>query len=730
MKNVLLIAAALTAAPLLAVADSEDPGYTIEDLTRREGLTGYLPENLRWHPEGKYLAYLDRSEKTHEAALYLADPAAGTTRLLLDAKTLAGAAKSKSDIKDEQEKEWAIRYSVSSYRWAPKSDGITFVSDDQLHYYDLAGGALEQITHAPGAKRDLRFSPDEQWIAFVQDDTVRYVSRDGGDVHEVEAPKADHLFGWPTWVYAEEFGVREAYKWSEDSRYIAFMAFDETPVVEYPLANYLDLPATVDMQNYPKAGAANPIVTLGIHDRKTSKTVYADVAGTPDTYIARIGWMKQSGEAYALLLNREQDEMQLVSIDPRTGKSRELVEIEDDAWVDVTDDLHFLDDGRFVFGHQEDGWHHLYLYDADGDVVRKLTPGEFNVSLHAIDERNGWVYFSRLTQGFRNLQLYRVKLAGGEAEAVTTEPGYHGITMDDTGRWFVDRHSDLATPTGMRVNNANGKQVLVLAEPADLSKYSLQAPEIFTVKSADGRTDLLARRIVPPGFDPKKKYPVIMYHYGGPTSLAVNNSWGGTAYLWENLLAHEGYVLVRVDNRAAAAFSHTQQALINHRLGKIELEDQLAAVEWLKKQPWVDGERIGLYGHSYGGYMTIYALENAPGVWAAGIAGAPVTQWEDYDTIYTERYMSTPANNPEGYKASSTLTHVDGLADPLLIIHGTGDDNVHWQNTAHLIDALVEAGKQYELIIYPDKTHSLRGEKTKQHMYRAERDFWRRHLGL
>ncbi|HEX6930483.1 MAG TPA: DPP IV N-terminal domain-containing protein [Gammaproteobacteria bacterium] len=725
----LLFTAVLATVPLAAPA-AEGPGYTIEDIVRRGGLTGYMPENLRWHPEGKYLAYLQRDNETHEASLYLADPVAGTTRLLLDAETLAGAAASKTDIKDEQAKEWALRYNVSSYRWSPQGGGITFISGDQLHYYDLASGELNELTETPGEKRALHLSPDEEWVAFVQDGTVRYVKADSGEgakIGEVEAPKADHLFGWPTWVYAEEFGMRSAYKWSHDSRYNAFMAFDETPVDEFPLVNYLDMPATVDMQNYPKAGADNPIVRLGIHDRETGRTIYSGIAGEPGVYIARIGWIEASGNAYALLLNREQTEMRLVSIDPETGDSDELLEIEDDAWIDVTNDYRFLEDGRFVFAHQEDGWHHLYLYDADGDLVRKLTPGEFNVTgLEAVDEKNGWVYFSRFTEGPRNVHLYRVKLAGGDAEAVTEKPGYHGIGMDDTGTWFVDSYSNLETPWGQWLKTADNESVLTLAAPADLSGYAIQVPELRVIKAADGKTDLVAQVIVPPDFDPEKKYPVIMKHYGGPSAVAVQNKWPG---FQDNLLAHEGYVIFEVGNRADGSFSHEQQSIINHNLGRIELEDQVAAADWLKRQPWVDDERIGLIGHSYGGYMTIYALENAPGVWAAGIAGAPVTQWQDYDTIYTERYMSTPEKNPEGYKASSTLTHVEGLADPLLLIHGTGDDNVHWQNTLHLIDALVEAGKPYELAIYPDKTHSLRGEKTKLHVWRTERDFWRRHLG-
>lgn len=732
MQRIRFAAGILLAALFLGKAiAAEGPGYTLEDLSKRPGLTGYQPSNLRWQPEGELLAYLLRDPETDKASLYLADPAKGTTEMLLDADTLAGAARDTSDIKNEQAREWAARYNVSTYRWSPQGDGITFISDSQMYFYDLESEKLARVTQAAGDKQDMRMSPDQQWIAFVQDNTLRYVRRDGGPVGEVATPKEHFLTGWPTWVYAEELDVREAYEWSPDSRKLAFMEFNEEPVEEFPLVNYIDMPAKLTLMKYPKAGAKNPVVRMGLHDVASGKTVYASVAGTPDTYLARIGWLPDGSKAYAIVVNREQDEMRLYYVDPDSGESQEILEIEDDAWVDVTNDFHFLEDGRFVFGHQEDGWHHLYLYDRDGDEIEELTDGDYTVyKLHAVDEENGWVYFSRYTDGPRNIKLFRVSLDGGTPQPITPEPGVHGIEMDDAGRYFVDKYSTSTAPTGQWLKTIGGETVMTLAEPADLSAFDLQPPEFRTLMAADGETELLAQMIFPPDFDPSKKYPVIMSHYGGPgVGPLVKDSWGGTKYFMNNLLAHDGYILFKVDNRAAGNFAHEQQAVINHRLGKIELEDQLAAVQWLKSQPWTDADNIGLVGHSYGGYMTIYALEKAPGVWKAGIAGAPVTQWQDYDTIYTERYMSTPQKNPEGYKQSSTLTHADGLADPLLLIHGTGDDNVHWQNTAHLIDALVKANKHYELLVYPNKTHSLRGEETKLHLYTQEREFWRRHLG-
>ncbi|MDE2273764.1 MAG: DPP IV N-terminal domain-containing protein, partial [Gammaproteobacteria bacterium] len=529
--------------------------------------------------------------------------------------------------------------------------------------------------------------------------------------------QAEVLNGELNWVYTEELDLRSAYTWSPDSRYIAFLQSDERPVHSFPLINYVDQQPSVYEQKYPDAGMPNPIVRLGVRDVQTGKTVWMAMAGTPDTYLARFGWLPQGDRVYGEVLNRDQTRLQLLTADPQSGQARVLVTQTDPDWIDVRDAPHFLKSGGFVWSSQQDGWRHLYLYGDDGRQARLLTPGDYNVlKLEGVNEQHGELYFSRYTHGPLNTELYRVSLRGGEPRAVTTEPGTHDINMAPDAHHYLDSFSNVLTPPSLTlVSLENSRRTLIQAS-AKLP-YRFQKPRFFTIMAADGRTPIYARLTLPPDFDAGKKYPVIMYQYGGPdVGPIVRDAWGGTNFLFDQLLAQQGFVLFATDNRAATYFSHRDQALVKLHLGKLALADQLAAVNWLKRQAWVDAVRIGIWGWSYGGYMTAYALTHAPGVWRAGIAVAPVTQWQDYDSIYTERYMSTPQANPEGYAESSDVAAAKNLADPLLLVAGTGDDNVHWQNTIQFIQALIEAGKPYQLLIYPNKTHGISGPAARTHL--------------
>ncbi|MGH8402621.1 MAG: DPP IV N-terminal domain-containing protein, partial [Gammaproteobacteria bacterium] len=550
-----------------------------------------------------------------------------------------------------------------------------------------------QITHESGVKRNPQLSPDEQWVSYVIDGDVHYVSVHGGPAHSVTPHQDGMLNGELNWVYTEELELRSAYTWSPDSRYIAFLQSDERPVRSFPLINYVEQQPSVYQQQYPTAGAPNPIVRLGVRDVQSGKTAWMAMAGTPDTYLARFGWLPKTGRVYGEVLNRAQTHLQLLSADPVSGQSQSLVTQTDPDWIDVRDAPHFLKSGGFIWSSQQDGWHHLYLYGDDGRMARKLTLGDYNVlKLAGVDEPLGELYFTRYTHGPLNTELYRVSLRGGEPRAVTTEPGTHDINMGPQARHYLDTYSNALTPPSLTLVSLDRQRRFVIQAAANLP-YQFQKPRFFTISAADGRTPIYARLTLPPDFDSAKKYPVIMYQYGGPdVAPVVRNIWGGTNFLFDRLLAQQGFILFATDNRAATYFSHRDQALVKDHLGKLALADQLAAVNWLKSQSWVDSSRIGIWGWSFGGYMTTYALTHAPGVWRAGIAVAPVTQWQDYDSIYTERYMSTPQANPAGYAESSAVAAAKNLADPLLLVAGTGDDNVHWQNTVQFIQALIDAG--------------------------------------
>jgi dipeptidyl-peptidase-4 len=710
------------------------PAYSIARIFAKPGLTGYHPEQIEWSPDGRHLTYLLRHGRQRRGAggratLYIVDVASGRRSVLLTSAQLGGAAAPPSSIKNQLERERITRYAVASYHWAPGSDAIFYLSHDQIYLYRLATHRTVQITHEPGAKRDPQLSPDERWVSYVSDGDLRYARVTGGPVHTVAEHDSAVRNGELDWVYREELGLRSAYAWSPDSRYIAFLRFDERPVRDFPIVDYLRSQPGVYQQKYPTAGAPNPIVRLGVRAVGSGRTRWMAMAGTPDAYLARFGWWPKGHRAFGEVLNRAQTRLQLLAANPASGVTRMLVTETDPDWIDMRGAPVFLARGRFIWGSLEDGWYHLYLYDRAGRELRALTPGDYNVlALDGVDPGRRELYFSRFTHGPLDTGLYRVSLRGGAPRAVTRRAGTHLIDMAPGARAYLDTYSNVMRPPSVElVNLANERRTRIQA--AAKLPYAFTKPRFLTIPAADGRTRIYARLTLPPGFDPHRRYPVIMYQYGGPdVPPIVRDVWGGTGFLFDQRLARRGFVLFATDNRAATYFSHRAQALVKFHLGKLALADQLAAVDWLKRQPWVDPGRIGIWGWSFGGYMTAYALTHAPGVWRAGIAVAPVTRWQDYDSIYTERYMGTPRQNPAGYAESSDVAAAGNLAGSLLLVAGTGDDNVHWQNTLQLIQALIEADKPYALLIYPNKTHGISGEAARTHLFESMERFWERSL--
>ncbi len=717
-------------APLWAgVAGGSASRYTIAQIFARPGLTGYHPGQVEWSPNGRYLTYLLRHGPGGRANLYLVNVARGATSLLLSSRQLAGAAAPAWTIKNQIKRDRITRYGVKSYRWSPKSDAILFLSHDQIYLYSLFSRKITQITHQAGSKRNPQLAPDGRWISYLTHGTLHYATVRGGPIHRVAAPRKDILNGELDWVYTEELGLRSAYSWSPDSRYIAFLQFDERPVHSFPIVNYLHEQPHIYEQKYPTAGTPNPIVRLGVLNVATGKTTWMAMAGTPDTYLARFGWLPKGDRVYGEVLNRAQTRLQLLTADPNTGLARTLVTQTDRDWVDVHGSPYYLEDGRFIWGTEQDGWYHLYLYAADGRLIRKLTPGHYNVlGLNGVAQKRGEVYFSRYTHGPLYTQLFRVSLHGGKPVAITKRPGTHYIDMGPNARAYVDTYSNVVTPPSVTLVNVRSARRTVI-QPAARLPYRFQKPRFLTIAAADKRTRLYARLTLPPHFDPHKRYPVIMYQYGGPdVPPSVRDVWRGAFFLISQRLARHGFVLFATDNSAATYFSHRAQVKVRFHLGKLALADQLAAAKWLKRQQWVNPRRIGIWGWSFGGYMTAYALTHAPGVWHAGIAVAPVTRWQDYDTIYTERYMGTPRQNPAGYAESSDVAAARNLAAPLLLVAGTGDDNVHWQNTLQFVQALIRDNKPYRLLIYPNKTHGISGPEARTDLFTAMERFWLREL--
>ncbi len=730
-RVILTIVLSAGAAPALAhgAKFTHATGYSIAQICARPGPSGYHPTQVQWSPDGRYLTYFLRHAPSGRANLYRLDVASGKAALLLSSHRLAGAAAPPWTIKNAIKRNRVTRYGVDSYHWSPESNALTFVSHGQIYLYDLATRAITQITHQPGDKRDPQLSPNQKWISYVADGVLYYSAVHGGTVHRVAARRSEVLDGELDWVYREELGLRSGYAWSPNSRRIAFLQFDERPVRTFPIVNYLHNRPRIYAQKYPTAGTANPIVRLGVLTVATGRVVWMAMAGTSDTYLARFGWLRDGTRVFGEVLNRAQTRLELLSADPRTGRVRRLARQTDPAWVGVGASPYFLRTGQFIWSGAQDGWTHLYLYTRNGRLIRRLTRGNYNVlALDGVNERKGVVYFSRYRHGPLDTELYRVSLYGGKAVPVTRRPGTHLIDMGPGGRAFLDTYSNVVTPPAFTlVNLRNGRRTLI--QRAARLPFRLQKPHFITIPSANGHTRLYARITLPPHFDPHKRYPVIMYQYGGPdVPPSVRDVWRGAFFLFSQRMAQRGFVMFATDNRAATYFSHRAQTRVKFRFGGLALQDQLAAVHWLKRHAWVNPRRIGIWGWSFGGYMTAFALTHAPAVWRAGIAVAPVTRWQDYDTIYTERYMGTPQQHPASYAASSVVAAAQHLERPLLIVAGTDDNNVHWQNTVQLVHALIHWNRPYRLLIFPNKTHGISGPTARTDLFTAMAHFWERHL--
>ncbi|HEY4589543.1 MAG TPA: DPP IV N-terminal domain-containing protein, partial [Thermoanaerobaculia bacterium] len=523
----------------------------------------------------------------------------------------------------------------------------------------------------------------------------------------------------------------EAYWWSPDGSRIAYYHFDERSVGLYPLVDSSPLYPKVDWQRYPKAGETNPKVKIGVVRITGGKTTWIDT-GDPESYLARLAWTPK-GDAVAIQrLNRAQTKLDLLRCQPATGSCSTLLTETWKTWINLGYDFRFLPDGRFLWGSERSNWRRLYLYGADGKLIRPLTPEGWVIgALDAVADDGAWALVtayptSELGPVDRKIARVRLNVSNGEGwDVLTPEPGMHqAVASSRTGDW-VHTWSDADTPPRVELRRAGGGQALPLpSAPPKIDYASLPKWEFLTIPGPDG-SRLPACILKPAGFDPSKRYPVIIYHYGGPNSQVVSNAWGARG-LWHKLMAQRGFVVFSVDNQSSLFFGKAGEDRDYHNLGPVNLAGQLAGVEYLKTLPWVDPARLGLWGWSGGGSNTLYCILKKPGVWKAAIAGAPVTDWKLYDTIWTERYFGLPKENPEGYK-DSAITYAANLKDHLLIVHGLADDNVHPQNTIQMSDAFIKAGVPFEQAVYPGQKHGFRGIYSR-HFYERAAEFFEREL--
>jgi dipeptidyl-peptidase-4 len=742
-RFVLLLLCATCLAPVPAALAQQTPrDLTVERIYGAPSLSGQILRDTRWSPDGKWLSYLtgngDRTE------IWVVDANTGERHTLVDAAHLRDVLLPPAS---RGQQTGLGRLTPSQYRWAPDSQALLFIGAQQLAWYDLKSQTSRHLLPAVPADSDAptlddaKISPDGRWVSFIRNHDLWVVSATGSQSAAAGQPRQLTRDGSEAmrngeldWVYPEELDLTTAYWWSPDSSKIAFLQLDEGPVGKYPLVNELAYGGELTEEHYPIAGSSNPVARVGIvpvAGAGLSQVRWMDTGADKTVLLARVNWLKDSRRLAIQRLNRVQNQLELLFADSGTGRAQTVLAETDKSWINLADDLHFFADGqRFLWSSERSGFRHLYLYDLSGKQLVQLTHGDWEVdAVESVDEAGGQVYFTSTQASPIERHLYRVSLAGGEPVEVTPDRGSHGINLAPDARHFLDTYSTAMMPPRQDLCNADGSRVAALAENkvAELDTYRLSPVEFFTVPGADGTT-LQVSLIKPRGFDPARKYPVLVYLYGGPHVQLVRDLWQGANFLWNEMMAEKGFIIFTVDNRGSAGRGHAFESAILHHFGEAELADQLAGVKWLKQQPYVDGNRIGVWGWSYGGYMTCLAMLRAGDTFKAGFAGAPVTDWRYYDTIYTERYMGLPKDNPNGYRDSSPVNYAAGLRGKLLIAHASGDDNVHFGNTLGLADKLVDAQKYAEFLIYARRGHGISDAPARIHVFNRVTQFFMENL--
>ncbi|HYR09347.1 MAG TPA: S9 family peptidase, partial [Longimicrobium sp.] len=678
---------------------------------------------IQWLKDGQRYTFVGE-----DGDLMVEDAASGRREVIVPAAALVPqGAQRPIDIEDY---EWSgderklLIFTNTQRVWRANTRGKYYV-------WDLDRRALTPISTRDGWQMFAKFSPDGSKVGFVRDNDLFVTELATGRETRLTQDGSEQIInGTFDWVYEEELGLQDGWRWSPDGQRIAFWRIDQSPVRTFYMIQETDsLYSQPVALRYPKAGTPNPIARIGVVGVNGGATTWMDTGNDTEALLARMEWAESPTEVVIQRTNRIQNRIDVLLADATSGRSRPLFTESDAAWVDVHDDFHWLNGGRqFLWSSERDGWNHLYVYNRDGSVARQLTRGPWEVTrVMGVDERGGWVYFGATEEGPEERHVYRVRLNGrGGVEQLSREPGTHNATISPAGTYYLDAYSTMATPPVTRLHRATGAEVRTLVDNAParqtLGLLSVNAPEFFTIRTQDG-AELNAWMIKPADFDPSKKYPVLMYVYGGPGSQTVLNSWQGSRYLWHQSIAQRGYIVVSVDNRGTGARGAAFKKSVYLKLGQQEAADQIEAAQWLASQPYVDPARIGIWGWSYGGYATAMAMTRPGAPFKAGIAVAPVVDWGLYDTIYTERFMRTPQENPEGYRLGAPTSAAANLRGKLLIVHGTGDDNVHFQNSIRLANALQAAGKQFQFMAYPNRTHGISGGPTSAHLHNLLTDW-------
>jgi dipeptidyl-peptidase-4 len=730
LLQTLILAATLAGDPDARAAEAQAQALTIERLFAAPDLAGASLRSPRISPDGRLVTYLRGADDDRDRLdLWAYDIARREHRRLVDARALmpADATLSAEEAARRERQRTSALSGIIEYDFAPDSRRILVPLGGDLYLYDLSApsaSAVRRLTQTPGYETDARFSPHGRYVSFVRDQNLYAVDlADGREIAITRGGGGTTSYGMAEFIAQEEMNRDTGYWWSPDESRIAYTRVEESGIPETERFEINARTVEVVRQRYPFTGQANADVELYVAPLAgLDRPVRVDLGANPDIYLARVNFFPDGRQLAVQRQSRDQKTLDLLRVDAATGAAATLLTERSSTWVPLTDELTFLDARRqFIWASSRSGFQHLYLYDYDGREVRQLTRGDHSTvgsrglpSVRGVDERRGLLYFASPGNNPRERQLYRLRLDGaGEPVQVTQGAGWHSVTMSDDASVFLDSHSNVTMPPVLRLHRADGRLLQALV-PNVLDATHPYAPYLAdhaptqygTIAAADGQSmhyAITRPRVVEPG----RRYPVIVDVYGGPGVQNVTNTWAGPWELFHQVLARDGYIVFALDNRGSGERGVRFESASHLRLASVEVEDQKAGVDFLRTLPEVDPARIGVMGWSYGGYMALMTTMRAPGHFAAGVAGAPVTDWRLYDTHYTERYLSTPQANPAGYEAADVLTYAAQLSRPLLLVHGMADDNVLFTHSTALMQALQQRNLPFDLMTYPGGKHGL-----------------------
>ena len=715
----------LAAVPLLAAAAPPagvpQKKLTIDRIFASPELSGPVPRQLKLSPDGRYATLLkNRADDRERFDLWAMDTSTGEQRMLVDSTRLGGGEISEAEKMRRERARVGGTKGIVEYEWAPDAKSILVPVDGDLYLADVASGAVRRLTNTPATEIDAHVSEGGRFVSFVRDENLYAIDLASGQEHALTTEGKDTVTcGTAEFVAQEEMDRDTGTWWAPSDRRVAVECFDEARVKVVTRAAIGASGTKTFEQRYPAAGTPNVAVTLWLMNPDGSGRTKVDLGADPDFYLARVDWSKDGKTLFVQRESRDQKRLDMLAVDPATGASRQLFSETSKTWIDLTSDFRPLKDGSLIWGSERDGFMHLYRWS--GGQWTQLTRGAWTVGkLVGVDQANHRLFFTGNKDGELEQHVYALDYLQPGEPVRLSEPGYwNDAVMDKAGTRLLITRSSPGQPPQVYLADAAGKRVAWVEENRlDASHpyapyLSAHRPVRYgTIQAADGSP--LHWEMITPPLVKGRKYPVFFEHYGGPTAQQVKRGWKNPmAQYWVS----RGWIYFQVDNRGSANRGTAFEDQLYHAMGSVEVEDQAAAARWLQRQPYVDGKKIATYGWSYGGYMTLKMLEAATkGLYAAGIAGAPVTKWELYDTHYTERYLGNPAVDPKPYESSNALAGAVRIDTPLLIIHGMSDDNVVFENSSALIDRLQEAGRPFDMMLYVGQTHRIAGGRRQAHV--------------